>query len=498
MSRYANRTLAPLSANRAQTPQPASRYEDEGGYGYRNRAYGPGTDDDDDTTAVATDLSGLRPPERRGVSFGPNEVEEFHGSEAPDAVAPAPSTRHLGERLPAGIGRPRSVSIDGRRRDDPVLPPPPPRQRYVVTDQRIRDGTPEAVETPSAAALGQPAFRRSIVSPRPADEDYRQYSTRTPQSLSRSSANRVDPMRDDHNRDEPMDDGDDGYTDIDNDTAVGTGVASELDMDSSSAVHQLPASTRSPVPSQQRGAASSSFLAVQRPPSRGVQVRKSLLPAPPPPQLPSYTTTTECPRYLDYPRSISQSGYDSSDFDYPEVELPAGMLLRQQQQQLGHNQYAYRGQPQGANRAGIARPTSSSSARMQLDDPVTPITPVEPYSRPPMVRPEPEDSPLEKELIELLKQLKFSMALKDFHDAMKIGVQKTLVAEDGMGHAFCKVHCKRLPRHEDIAREPHLRNHWIPLTGSRWEFRTASHSVTVVFKTAALAAYEAQFLSARR
>ena len=60
------------------------------------------------------------------------------------------------------------------------------------------------------------------------------------------------------------------------------------------------------------------------------------------------------------------------------------------------------------------------------------------------------------------------MALKDFHDAMKIGVQKTLVAEDGMGHAFCKVHCKRLPRHEDIAREPHLRNHWIPLTGSRW------------------------------
>jgi hypothetical protein len=35
----------------------------------------------------------------------------------------------------------------------------------------------------------------------------------------------------------------------------------------------------------------------------------------------------------------------------------------------------------------------------------------------------------------------FSMALKDFHDAMKIGVQKTLVAEDGMGHAFCKVPC---------------------------------------------------------
>lgn len=115
-----------------------------------------------------------------------------------------------------------------------------------------------------------------------------------------------------------------------------------------------------------------------------------------------------------------------------------------------------------------------------------------------------------------LQQLKFSVALKDFHDAMKIGVQKTLVAEDGKGHAYCKVHCKRLPKQEDIAREPHLRNHWIPLTGSHWvslahiryvaradstalqQFRTASHSVTVVFKTAALAAYEAQFLTSRR
>ncbi|GAA5980067.1 hypothetical protein JCM10908_001520 [Rhodotorula pacifica] len=502
MSRYANRNLAPPTASRARTPQPAPRYED-GGYGYRDSAYGPSTDDDDDTTAVATDLSGLKPPERRGVSFGPNEVGEFHGSEAPEAVAPAPSTRHLGERLPTGIGRPRSVSIDGRRRDEPVLPPPPPRQRYVVTDQRIRDDTPEALEMlppPAPAASRQMVYRRSAVSPAPGARGYDQGYDRSPQSFSRSTASREERTRDQYEYDDPrdddrmMDDGD-GYND-DNDTAVGTGVASELDMDGNSAIHQAAARNRSPVLPQREP--TSSFLAVQRPPSRGVQVRKSLLPAPPPAQAPYYG---DRPRYLDYPRSVSQSGYDSSDFEYPEVEPPAGLLLRQQQQQQQQQQleqkYSYREQAEVSSRAGIARPVSSASARMQVDDPVAPVTPVEPYVRPPTTRPEPEDSPLEKELIELLKQLKFSMALKDFHDAMKIGVQKTLVAEDGMGHAYCKVHCKRLPRHEDIEREAHLRNHWIPLAGSRWEFRTASHSVTVVFKTAALAAYEAQFLARR-
>ncbi|GAA5864504.1 hypothetical protein JCM3774_005148 [Rhodotorula dairenensis] len=420
-------------------------------------------------TAVATDLSGLRPAERRGVSFGPNEVEEFHGSEAPDAVAPAPSTRHLGERLPAGIGRPRSVSIDGRRRDEPVLPPPPPRQRYVVTDQRIRDGAPEASATPAlAAANRQDAYRRSIVSPRPAAEHQQQRFVRTPQSFSRSSALREGPTRGDY--DDRMDDVDDYYQgdedayNDDNNTAVGTGIASDLDTESSLADGRLAPNNRSPASLQQREAPSS-FLAIPRPPSRGVQVRKSLLPAPPVAQT-SYATDRP-PRYL------SPSGYDSSDFEYPEAEPPAGLLVRRHQQQPSQPQYTYRGQIPFSSQAGIARPTSSSSARMQIDEPATPVTPIAPY------------------------QLKFSMALKDFHDAMKIGVQKTLVAEDGKGHAYCKVHCKRLPRHEDIAREAHLRNHWIPLAGARWEFRTPSHSVTVVFKTEALAAYEAQFLARR-
>lgn len=37
------------------------------------------------------------------------------------------------------------------------------------------------------------------------------------------------------------------------------------------------------------------------------------------------------------------------------------------------------------------------------------------------------------------QELQFSLALKDFHDTLQIGVQRTLVAEDGMGHAYCKV-----------------------------------------------------------
>lgn len=79
--------------------------------------------------------------------------------------------------------------------------------------------------------------------------------------------------------------------------------------------------------------------------------------------------------------------------------------------------------------------------------------------------------------------MNFSTALKDFHDTFGIGVSKTLVAEDGLGHAYCKVHCKKLPKHSDIEKEEHLRKHWIPLTFTRWEFRTASHKVTIVWKT---------------
>lgn len=102
----------------------------------------------------------------------------------------------------------------------------------------------------------------------------------------------------------------------------------------------------------------------------------------------------------------------------------------------------------------------------------------------------PEDSPEERNLIRLLKDMNFSVALKDFHDTFGIGVQKTIVAADGFGHAYCKIHCKKLPRHSDIDREPHLKKHWLPMAGNRWQFRTESHKVEILFKSAAVGAYE--------
>ncbi|KAL8287629.1 hypothetical protein RQP46_003487 [Phenoliferia psychrophenolica] len=89
----------------------------------------------------------------------------------------------------------------------------------------------------------------------------------------------------------------------------------------------------------------------------------------------------------------------------------------------------------------------------------------------------PEDSPEERNLIRLLKDMNFSMALKDFHDTFSIGVQKTIVAADGMGHAYTKIHCKKLPRADVVAKDPHLNRHWVPLTGNRWLFKTESHKI---------------------
>lgn len=51
---------------------------------------------------------------------------------------------------------------------------------------------------------------------------------------------------------------------------------------------------------------------------------------------------------------------------------------------------------------------------------------------------------------------------------MRIGVQKTLVSEDGMGHAYVKIHVQRLPRVQDLTTEEHLQAFWVPLAGSRW------------------------------
>lgn len=78
----------------------------------------------------------------------------------------------------------------------------------------------------------------------------------------------------------------------------------------------------------------------------------------------------------------------------------------------------------------LRRPSSSTALRSTSSPRPTPIPDL------------PQDSLVEKELIQLLKEMNFSVALKDLHDHLGLGVQKTLVAEDGMGHAYCKVHCK--------------------------------------------------------
>ncbi|GAA6047264.1 hypothetical protein JCM3770_001857 [Rhodotorula araucariae] len=515
MSRYANR-LAPPSAHRYHQPQrgyydepaglaPPGRGGYRGGVGER-----PMDDDEDDETAVATDLSlAQQHVPRRGVQFGENEVEEFNGSEAPEAVLPARSRSRqaLSPPVPPPSSspqqqRPRATSIDGRRSAQPFVPPPPPPQRVVVSDPRYAE-MPPPPPVPSRAR-----------------------HDRRPVSSARSTAYDDEPPRaaragwaDDDEMGYPHDDDDDAFT------AVATGVATDLDMD------DMPASRRGEADDprmriaaqqqqqqqlhhQQRlGGAqqSNSFLAVPRPPSRGVTVRRA-----------------------------SPSGYDASDFappvagddDAPPFRAPRPYAPGQGQGQgQGQGRWSAQGHAQAQllppppvapvqrsiSAGGIGRPVSSASSRMRIDDAyedgygAPPPPPPQQqqravaYERPPAATEErrgrddeAQDSPLERELIALLKELRFSIALKDFHDTMRVGVQKTLVAEDGMGHAYVKIHVQRLPRHEDIEREKHLKQHWVPLAGSRWEFRTASHRVTVVFKTAALAAYEAQFLTARR
>jgi hypothetical protein len=89
---------------------------------------------------------------------------------------------------------------------------------------------------------------------------------------------------------------------------------------------------------------------------------------------------------------------------------------------------------------------------------------------------------------------------------MKIGVQKTLVAEDGMGNAYCKVrssfpllsaqrnadkgegqvHCKKLPQAKDLVKEKHLAQHWVNMGSSRWVrflFSTVLSTLSGVFNT---------------
>ncbi|GAA6058682.1 hypothetical protein JCM10212_003370 [Sporobolomyces blumeae] len=482
MSRYADRRAYPPPAP-ARPPRPVRDYYDDG---YSNDGYfddrrsngrpsgrerGTYPPEDEDTvvstvvsTAVGTDLSNIA-PSGRAVSFGANEVEEFNVSEAPDAIIPArsrnedrtprppsvPPAQSSTLAVPIASARSRAISPDNRRSPASLAMPPPP---VPVHRQQVPPIRPSYYPAPPAQD-----WRHDY-------RDYRQQDDRLYSPL-----------------DDPEGTLDDGDDDDDDDafTAVGTGVATDLSFD-----EQYPNGVQRVPRDRYDGP---NFPTMRESPAG---FRRSALPSPPPPHLTRNVS--------QYPPVTSASGYDSSYFRGPD-DRDAPFFSNRASTASPANR---RTQPPqlAPPPTGIQRPMSSGSVRdMQVDDDRSydgAIRRQKTPGQPPPAEPRIEDSPVEKELIALLKELQFSLALKDFHDTMKIGVERTLVSEDGRGHAYCKVHCKKLPKHEDIARERHLRNHWVPIAGSRWEFRTASHSVTVVFKTAALAAYEAQFLTNRR
>ncbi|GAA5834075.1 hypothetical protein JCM9279_004208 [Rhodotorula babjevae] len=509
MSRYAQRLAPPPAAPRYRQP-PRGYYDDspmQRGRGYREEPQAAADDDDDDETAVATDLSIARQQQaRRGVQFGENEIEEFNGSEAPDAVLPARSTSRNAFSPPVP-----PVRHDGRRSVQPPVAPAPAPAR-----------APPPPHPPSRQRFADDDGYEMPPPPVPSRSRYD-----APVSFARSTAYDDEPPRpererawNDYGDGVAHDSGEPSYGDDDDDdafTAVATGVATDLDMDDSPAT----SARRTDDPRARLAAAqqqqAQQFLAIPRPPSRGVQVRRAS------PVQQSYPPA-QAPRY-------SPSGFDEDDFssvadDAPSFAFPPPGQPRQRAPQQQYYQPQQLPPPPvapvqrtylGGGGGGIGRPVSSASSRMRVDDdydeqpqpaharaPPPPQPKAVAYERPQALTREQEreaggeDSVLERELIDLLRELNFSLALKDFHDALRIGVQKTLVSEDGMGHAYVKIHVQRLPKPADLEREKHLKSHWVPLAGSRWEFRTASHSVTVVFKTVALAAYEAQFLTSSR
>lgn len=60
-------------------------------------------------------------------------------------------------------------------------------------------------------------------------------------------------------------------------------------------------------------------------------------------------------------------------------------------------------------------------------------------------------------------------------------VAKTLTVADGMGRAFCRVHCNKPPKRKHIFNDPHFAQHWTHEGDNLWTFATESHSVKVHF-----------------
>lgn len=255
-----------------------------------------------------------------------------------------------------------------------------------------------------------------------------------PPRRERSWADYGDDMDDEPAPHEVDGDDDDAFT------AVATGVATDLSMDdgppSQSRRAEDPRARIAAAQAQALGQGPS-FLAVPRPPSRGVQVRRA---SPDPQQHPQSQALAVQPppaaaRY-------SPSGFDEDDFSASGVDDDAPPYFAPAQGRRASSQQHQQGQLPpppvapvqrtyvSSAAAGIGRPVSSTSSRMRVDDddddegfqPPMPPARAPPravaYERPAVASRDrereryegSEDSPLERELIALLK-VRFFLSL---------------------------------------------------------------------------------------
>ncbi|GAA5870371.1 hypothetical protein JCM16303_001978 [Sporobolomyces ruberrimus] len=404
MSRYAERrmTLPPTSSSRYErrersySPQSYSQptrgldgrslaLTREADSDHWRDAYGDNDDDDEETvvdtqvstvvsTAVGTDLSALRPPVRgRAVSFGANEVEEFNGSEAPEAVRPAPSSR-MENRLPlppnggnllraVPINRPPSRLVDEEQlvRRSPASrsmpPPPPPSNQRVPSRTLYRES---GYSEPQRFYVSNPDFEDEDEEPR--------YSNRRESDNSRRDVRYEEP---DEYENGDEDDDDDAFTAVADstvaaDSTAGTGVASDLSLDWEPNPRRASAgdNTRPAFPSMRSSPAP-------------VQVHR--------------------PEQGRYSNGVSASGFDSSYFNpRDERDAPSFSSMR-----------GGGGRQNLAPPSPMQRPRSTGSLRDMQVDGDSPVSGIRRRTTPsqtlPTKPPPLEDSPAEKELIGLLK-----------------------------------------------------------------------------------------------
>ncbi|KAI5478440.1 hypothetical protein MNV49_005081 [Pseudohyphozyma bogoriensis] len=362
------------------------------------RDHQPEYEDEDEETMVQTDVSANPPPAAAArAKFGSNPVAHtlaFDNTEEPSRIqrlAPRPSGATL--TVP-GQGRQRATSLDGRNAR-PALPtqygPPPSRQQYKAPPpEREPYHPPAQSRQPKLQPLRQPTVRF------PEDDDDQE----PPSPYTRSSS-----LRDYLPRGE---DSDEENSDDDKFTAVGTGVATDMDLDddgyAGGADYHDPygRDPRDGYSHQRRHSALDGYdprvpeYDYQGAPSRGASF------------------------YADHVNAARQSKKAAYRDEYDGI------------------QEVTRGVQGLAPPRSIQRPSSAGALRTDARNQAPPtrqsIPP--PQRAPPKQAPAPlgsvpEDTPEEKNLI-----------------------------------------------------------HWRPMTAQRWHFATESHKVEIIWKTAAIAAYE--------